>query len=116
MATELFVGPVTPKPGVKGSDVEEFYVKEFLPNLTPLPGYNLTLSKGSQGKRNEQYLLLGHFESVERAKQLFPIAGDSRGSKEMQDWQESNLVWHQLMDFFDMPDMLANYTDYIEVS
>lgn len=116
MATELFVGPVTLKPAVKGKDLEEFYVKEFLPNLTPLPGYKLTLSKGSQGKRNEQYLLLGHFESVERARQLFPGVGDPQGSKEMQEWQDSNPVWGQLMDFFDIPDLLANYTDYIEIS
>ena len=116
MATELFVGPVTLKPGIKGKDLEAFYLKEFLPNISPLPGYKLTLSKGSQGKRNEQYLLLGHFESVERARQLFPGVGDPRGSKEMQDWQDNNPVWGQLMDFFDMPDMLANYTDYIEIS
>jgi hypothetical protein len=116
MATEIFVGPVTLKPDTKGKDVEEFYVNEFVPNLTPLSGYKFTLNKGSQGKRDGQYILLGHFESVERAKELFPIAGDPRGSKEMQNWQDSNPVWNQLLDFFDMPDMLVNYTDYIEVS
>ena len=100
MSTTTFEAPMELKPGVTGAELEKFWVEECLPNIPELPGYRVSLHKGIFGARNEQYLYIGHFESVERLNALFPTMGDATGSEEWQQWT-AQPVWQKLMSFFD---------------
>ena len=100
MAKELFVAPMELKAGLNGADLENFWVEEYLPNITELPGYKVTLNKAVHGPRKGHYMYIGHFESRERATELFPTMGDATGSEEWQEWT-ANPVWQKLMGFFD---------------
>lgn len=114
MAKELFVAPMELKAGLKGEDLEKFWVEEYLPNITELPGYRVTLSKAVYGPRKGHYMYQGHFESRERAAELFPKMGDATGSKEWQEWTSSNAVWQKLMGFFDEK-WYAEFNEYTEL-
>ncbi len=117
-AAVLFFGPLTLNPGVKGAAVERFYVEEYLPNVTGLPGYRLTLYKGRAGKRAGQYLYIGHPENAERSQQLFPTTADGRpfASEEWKLWVATNPVWVELMIHFDYTQLMAEFTEYAEIS
>ena len=116
-AAVLFFGPLTLNPGVNGRAVERFYVEEYLPNVTELPGYRLTLYKGRAGKRAGQYLYIGHFENAARSQQLFPTTADGRPStsEEWQQWVAANPVWVELMIHFDYTQLMAAFTEYAEI-
>jgi hypothetical protein len=114
MSKETFVAPMELKPGVTGADLEKFWAEEYLPNVSELPGYRVTLNKATFGKRMGQYLYLGHFESVERGVELFPVAGDATGSEEWQQWVAANPVFQKLMGFFDEK-WYGEFTEYVEL-
>ena len=114
LSREIFVAPMELKAGLSGADLEKFWVEDYLPNVSELPGYQVTLHKGTFGKRNDQYLYLGHFESSERLRELFPIMGDATGSEEWQQWVAANPVWQKLMSYFDEK-WIAEFTNYIEI-
>ena len=113
----LFVGPLTLNPGVNGAAVERFYVEEYLPNVTPLPGYQLTLYKGQSGKRAGQYLYVGHYASAQRLRQLlhYTMDGQLAASEEWQAWLAANPVWVELMIHFDYTQLMADFTEYAEI-
>lgn len=113
MAKTTFEAPMELKPGVTGADLEKFWVEEYLPNIPELPGYRVTLHKGISGVRNERYLYIGHFESVERLNELFPTIGDATGSEEWQQWTAAP-VWQKLMNFFD-ESWYGEFTQYVEL-
>lgn len=113
MSKELFIAPMELKAGLTGDDLEKFWVEEYLPNITELPGYHVTLSKSTYGKLMGQYLYIGHFESIERARELFPVMGDATGSEEWQKWT-ANPVWQKLMSYFDEK-WYGEFTEYMEI-
>lgn len=114
MSKETFMAPMELKPGLNGADLERFWVEEYLPNITDLPGYRVTLHKGTYGVRNERYLYIGHFESTERAREIFPVMGDATGSEEWQQWVAANPVWQKLMGYFDET-WYGEFTEYTEL-
>ena len=116
MSKTLWYAPIVLNPGVKGEDVEKFFVDEYLPNVSELPGYKVTLSKCTDGKRAGQYLFSGHFESPEREKSLFPVYGDiSQASEEWNQWVADNPVFQKLMSFIDFDGLMAEDSLYIEI-
>lgn len=113
MSKVIFAAPMELKEGFTGAELEKFWVEEYLPNITDLPGYQVQLVKGSYGKRVDKYMYLGHFESSERRDELFPVMGDA--SEEWQQWVAANPVWQKLMGFFD-ENWNAEFTEYFEIS
>jgi len=111
MSKVIFVSPMELKPGLDGADLERFWAEEYLPNVSELSGYKVTLLKGNLGKRKNQYLYLGHFESQERVEQLFQ---NQAPTEELQRWIDANPAWQKLLDFFDEK-WYGEYTDYIEL-
>jgi hypothetical protein len=114
MAKELFVAPMELKDGLNEEDLEKFWVEEYLPNISELPGYRVTLHKAVYGPRKGQYMYLGHFESRERAAELFPTMGDATGSEEWQQWTTGNPVWQKLMSYFNEK-WYGEYNEYVEL-
>ena len=111
MGKEFFVGPMELKAGVTGEELEKFWVEEYLPTVTELPGYHVSLCKGHHGKRPNQYLYLGHFESNERLRELHPSDGESA---EWNQWVADNPNQQKLMDFFD-DSWMSEFTHYFEI-
>ena len=112
MAIVTFLAPMKLKAGVTGADLEKFWKEEYLPNVSELPGYKVTIHKGVYGKRADQYLYEGHFESNERRFEIFPIEGQATPSEEMQQWMAANPAWEKLLSFFDET-WYAEFTNYI---
>ena len=112
MAEVIFSAPMELKAGVTGAELEKFWQEEYLPNVSELPGYKVTLFKGVFGKRAEQYLYVGHFESNERRFEIFPVEGQATPSVEMQQWMAANPAWEKLSSFFD-ESWYAEFTNYI---
>jgi hypothetical protein len=111
MSKALFVAEMELKPGVNGADVEKFWLEEYLPTVSELSGYQVTLHKGHLGARVDQFLFLGHFESKERAAQLWQ---DKIPTEEMQQWMAANPAFGKLMDFFDEK-WFVEFTEYAEL-
>ena len=111
MSKELFVGQMELKPGVNGADVEKFWVEEYLPTVSELSGYKVTLHKGHLGARVGEFLFLGHFESKGRAEQLWQ---DKMPTEEMQQWMAENPAFGKLIDFFDEK-WMDEFTEYAEL-
>ncbi len=114
MSKEIFAAPMELKEGMTGAELEKFWVEEYLPKITELPGYRVALVKGVHGKRLDQYMYIGYFESKERATELFPVMGDATGSEEWKQWTGSNAVWQKLMGFFDEK-WYGEFTEYTEL-
>ena len=111
MSKALFVAQMELKSGVNGADVEKFWLEEYLPTVSELSGYKVTLHKGHFGRRVDQFLFLGHFESRERAEQLWQ---DKTPTAEMQQWMAANPAFGKLIDFFD-DSWFVEFTEYGEV-
>jgi hypothetical protein len=111
MAKELFVAQMELKPGVTGADVEKFWAEEYVPKVVALSGYKVTLHKGHFGRRTDQYLYLGHFDSAERVEELWQ---NQAPTAEMQQWMAANPAWQKLLDFFD-DKWYAEFTNYLEL-
>ena len=62
-------------PGVSAAEFERFVLKEFIPGVNQLPGYQVHLLKGDRGARAGHYLLLQDFDSVETRDRYFPTPG-----------------------------------------
>ena len=104
MPKAMFFVPVELAPGKSDTDLEKFWLEEYLPNVKELPGYRSDLLKGIQGVRKSQYVLVGHFESNERENELFPPVNggpSAGGSEEWKRWTEANPVQQELLSFFD---------------
>ena len=112
MAIVTFVAPMQLKTGVTGAALEKFWQEEYLPTVSELPGYKVTLHKGLYGKGANQYLYIGHFESNERRFEIFPVEGQATTSAEMQQWMAANPAWEKLLSFFD-ESWYAEHTVYI---
>ena len=115
----MFVSQVELKPGMSGEELEKFWVEEFLPNLSKLPGYTPTLHKGTSGRRPGHYLMVNYFASAERARQLFPATRDAVGrteiSEEFNQWAAANPVWGKAMNFFDYEKIMDEFTQYSQI-
>jgi len=119
MYESIFVAQVELNPGVRGEDLEKFWVEEFLPNATELPGWTPTLHRGDHGRRTGQYLLVCYFASVERARQLFPGTKDAVGrneiSEEFNQWAAANPTWGEAMSYLDYGKMMGESTEYAQI-
>ena len=111
MSKSMFVAEMEPKSGVNVADVEKFWVEEYVPTVKELSGYKVTLHKGHLGARAGQLLFLGHFESKERAEQLWQ---DKMPTEEMQQWMAANPAFQKLTDFFDEK-WYGEFTEYTEL-
>lgn len=96
-------------PEVSGTAFEKFWVEEYLPTVTALPGYQVTLHRGERGGRAGQYLLIIQFASVERWQQLFPA--DGTHSTEFDQWVASDPIAQKLYTYFSFTEV----TDYVEI-
>lgn len=119
MTNTMFVSDLELKPGMSGAEVERFFVEEFLPNVSELPGFKVTLHVGDNGKRPGKYLMVNYFESLERAQQLFSGKQDAAGqwgvSDEFTQWEAANPVFQKLMSYFDYEKMMNEFTQYDEI-
>ena len=111
MTKSIFVAEMELKSGVNGADVEKFWVEEYLPTVSELSGYKVTLHKGDFGVRANQFLFIGHFESQERVGQLWQ---DKIPTAEMQQWMAANPAFQKLIDFFDEK-WFVEFTQYADI-
>ena len=112
MSQVIFVWPTTLPDDMTGADVEKFWVEEFLPNISEMPGTKNSLYKGFRGERKDQYLFFTTFESIERWREIFSPEGDF--GPEAQQWIADNPVaqkWIQLFFSAEVPAISTNYAE-----
>ena len=97
------------KPGVKAEDFEKFVTTEIYP-LPSLAGLKSYLLKGDRGDREDRYLMMYEFESVEVRDRYFPSPGVA--SKEAQQILESYAAAMEKWATFATP---VDVTDYVVV-
>jgi hypothetical protein len=73
--------------GVDNADFERFAVQEYLPAVAAL-GVRLSLLRGIRGERDQSYLLIEVFDSIEHRNRLFP--GSETPSPEVSCWVETH--------------------------
>ena len=110
----IFVSEATLKPGASATDLEKFWVEEFLPNATELPGFRPTMYKGQSLQKEGQYLYVNYFETAERVGELYLGSTYNEESKqwmpihseEMKEWVAANPAYQEAMShiraIFDM--------------
>jgi hypothetical protein len=73
--------------GVDPVEFERFAVQEYLPALAAL-GVHVSLLRGIRGERDQSYVLVEEFESIEHRNRLFP--GSETPSLEIAQWIETH--------------------------
>jgi hypothetical protein len=101
------------KPGVKAEDFEKFITQEVYPLLSQ-PGMETSLLKGDRGDRENKYLWMIEFDSVESRTRYFPSPGESsEEAEQMMASPEFGEIIKKWDSFATPIDVI--YTDYVEV-
>jgi hypothetical protein len=100
------------RPGVEAEDYEKFMVEEVYPLSWP-KGMKVYLLKGDRGDRENKYLWLWEFESVEARNRVFPSQDAEEESKEFQEFLEATRAVSDKSATFVVGGGI--YTDYVVV-
>jgi hypothetical protein len=73
--------------GIDSGEFERFAVQEYLPALAAL-GVRVSLLRGIRGDRDQRYVLIEEFESIDHRSRLFP--GTETPSLEVAQWIETH--------------------------
>ena len=115
MSKVLGMHRVELKPGVNGTEFEEFLCNEIIPVYNRVPGQTVHLLKGDQGERNGKYLVLVEIDSRERRDQIYPPPEGRLAEDVQQLLGNLDPVWDKLDSMVEnFPD--AAFTDYVMVS
>jgi hypothetical protein len=76
--------------GVDADEFERFAVGQYVPAVAVL-GLRVSLLRGIRGERDQSYLLVEEFDSIEHRNRLFP--GSETPSLEVSRWVET----HQML-------------------
>jgi hypothetical protein len=114
MAKVFGMHKVELKPGVNGTEFEEFICSQVIPLYNRVPGQTVHLLKGDQGQRDGKYLVLIEIDSPERRDQIYP-PGEGRLAADVEELlADSGPIWDKLVSLVEeFPD--ATYTDYVMV-
>ncbi|MHC4621334.1 MAG: hypothetical protein ACYTEQ_26630 [Planctomycetota bacterium] len=112
MSKVLSMRKVALQPGVKAEDYEKFVVEDVYPLPWP-KGMKVYLLRGDRGDREDRYLVMYEFESVEARNRLFPSEDSQEDSKEWQEFMQAHkAVWEK-----GAPLAIGGgiYTDYVVI-
>jgi hypothetical protein len=73
--------------GVDTDEFERFAVQEYLPAVAAL-GVRVSLLRGVRGEREQSYVLIEEFDSIEHRNRLFP--GSETPSLDVSRWVETH--------------------------
>jgi hypothetical protein len=73
--------------GVDTGEFERFALEEYLPAVAAL-GLRVSLLRGIRGERDQRYVLIEEFDSIEHRNRLFP--GSQTPSLEVSRWVETH--------------------------